>query len=799
MDSLVLWKPNDLFVYISNTCENEENNEINHHSVNQNQVDFEIEIVVRNESSAFMNIKNGGLVGMSFILDLLTTIIKLGEARNERGELMYFLYAYTRLDFATNFEVMPLSEDYATNIVVLEFIFGQYSFFKNIDDEHTIDLHRSDQPIPNIVARGLENTGVGIRLLLKTSGRCLGDSIRYMGPILTSARLKLNGASGGQTASEPSESSSSSLSSVVKQSAVDRALSVRSGAESMHAGASKITSTILLPVRWIGRQAAKLSNLRGLDSSSNPITKVAFETVCGLGNGVTNVLKGVTEMLAEVGSAVGDCTMHHSSAVNGPLYANEITRHYVEAFGQMSRAGYKLTNVASVGINGLMLDAVVEGATQYMSLYDYLIGPVLLQGTVELQSQVPFARPETFFAVLRPWSLAFYKSPVDFIHRPHKIIPTCMLDTLPQLHLAEPPSISSSSTNNNNIVDEPEEESKAEEDTTLTSTTSKNAPERSILGIEDRTSISSSSSEQYLQTPAHLSRRESFFKSLMNDGGSGIRAHIELCTVDCSTFLLFPPEHQLQIWFDEIRAACSRVETVKMRRSGAEQLSTRRRLDLLPRSTLVIARVKELILSSNTAALSQLTEFDNDLNESSVGFRQGTLSATIVEGHSVGNDESVASESFDGDVDESEFDAFFEDILEDLTVRSHDSSDFVSVARRVPIGEGPTAGVETVTTTVLGEGDRSIEQSEIRHLEDRATTASTAEVQASPLLSSSCRSAIDNNSHGAVGTGNRPSMLTRARHSFGRLMDPLVNSVVTAVRIQITPLTYSGTTLKLII
>lgn len=317
----VLWKPADLFIYISNSVEP--------HSCDPHLTpDFGVEIVIRNEQSAFMNITSGGLVGMSFILDLLTTVIKLGEARNDAGELIYFLYAYTRLDFAANIEVMPLSEDYNSNIAVLEFIFGQYCLFKNIDDEHTIDMRRSDDPLPNIVARGLENAGVGIRVILKTSGRYLGNSIRCMGPVFTSARLTVS----GRRSAEETEAADLTT---VKPASVERALSVRAGAESLHTGASAFTSTILYPVRWIGRQAAKLSSLRGLDAASNPVSKAAFDTVCGLGNGVTNVFKGVTELLAEVGSAVGDCAMQHSAAVNGRLYAEQVTKHYVEALGQV--------------------------------------------------------------------------------------------------------------------------------------------------------------------------------------------------------------------------------------------------------------------------------------------------------------------------------------------------------------------------------------------------------------------------------------------------------------------------------
>ena len=108
----------------------------------------------------------------------------------------------------------------------------------------------------------------------------------------------------------------------------------------------------------------------------------------------------MTEALSEIGGAVGDATIHHSTAVNGELYADKITKCYVDAAGEIGLAGYKIGNIASFGVAGLMLDAVVEGATFMISLYEYLAGPVLLQGYMYM-IQSPSTVPTLYFTVLR--------------------------------------------------------------------------------------------------------------------------------------------------------------------------------------------------------------------------------------------------------------------------------------------------------------------------------------------------------------------------------------------------------------
>ena len=65
--------------------------------------------------------------------------------------------------------------------------------------------------------------------------------------------------------------------------------------------------------------------------------------------------------MSEIGEAVGDATMHHSSKKNGDEYAGKVTKVYVKAAGEIGLAGYKIGNIASFGVTGFVLDAVVEG------------------------------------------------------------------------------------------------------------------------------------------------------------------------------------------------------------------------------------------------------------------------------------------------------------------------------------------------------------------------------------------------------------------------------------------------------
>ena len=92
--------------------------------------------------------------------------------------------------------------------------------------------------------------------------------------------------------------------------------------------------------------------------------------------------------------------MHHSSKKNGEDYADKVTKVYVKAAGEIGLAGYKIGNIASFGVTGFVLDAVVEGTMYLLSLYEFLIGPVLLHGYMHMTTS-PSTVPVWYFVVLR--------------------------------------------------------------------------------------------------------------------------------------------------------------------------------------------------------------------------------------------------------------------------------------------------------------------------------------------------------------------------------------------------------------
>ena len=66
--------------------------------------------------------------------------------------------------------------------------------------------------------------------------------------------------------------------------------------------------------------------------------------------------------------------MNHSLAVNGEEYAERITRQNLLAARSLGLSLYQVVNVAALGLLGLTMDAVIEGATFSLALYDYLLG-----------------------------------------------------------------------------------------------------------------------------------------------------------------------------------------------------------------------------------------------------------------------------------------------------------------------------------------------------------------------------------------------------------------------------------------
>lgn len=379
---------------------------------------------------------NNGVIGMSLVLDLAAVVSKVGDQMDHSsGELLYILYSYSRLGVDIDLEVVtPNSKE---EILAMEFIFSQYTMFENSEamtgeqpNHNELDSERK----ANIVARAFEGAGGVMRVALKSGGSALGSTIRFLGTKYTSASLKFaRPPTVGAREAKPQE--------------VAVALRRKAQAEDVHAGARTLTSAALYPVRWTGRKASQLASYSESSESTmapSPVKSALLDTVAGLGNGVSSVCKGLTEALSEVGSAIGETALTHSKTMHGDTYAENVTQHYVDACAEIGMAGYKVANVASFGVHGLMLDAVVEGTTLMISLYEYLVGPVLMQGYMDVV-QPPFATRERVFAVLRPWSLSLYKDSRDFTGKPFKIVPTAMMDTLPKIRVRGRGAVASTS------------------------------------------------------------------------------------------------------------------------------------------------------------------------------------------------------------------------------------------------------------------------------------------------------------------------------------------------------------------
>ena len=85
-----------------------------------------------------------------------------------------------------------------------------------------------------------------------------------------------------------------------------------------------------------------------------------------------------------------------------------------------------------------------------------------------------------------------------------------------------------------------------------------------------------------------------------------VHATIELCTVDCSSYLLYPESSQLDRWYKDLLAAALRVETVEKRKSGACELAMLKRLNLLPKSVVVKIQLRRLVVSPATMEAEEL-------------------------------------------------------------------------------------------------------------------------------------------------------------------------------------------------
>lgn len=371
----------------------------------------------------------------------------------------------------------------------------------------------------------------------------------------------------------------------------------------------------------------------------------------------------MTEAFTEVGNAVGDSAMHHARERYGSRYAKEVTQLYVDAASDVLLAGHKLTTVVGFGLKGIVVDTVVEGTSMLMDLYDYLVGPVVLQGYMDMV-QLPTTKPVRYFVVLRPWSLAFYNTASEFCQKPVKVVTTAMLDTLPLMRIKHktvpqpafpvdaapvmnPPAekdehastiVAASislpiseklgagdgdgwniygdcsaqqafcpDNNDHDYGDGDNDDDVAEAASDISC--SQEAAYQFLDGdgavdvdvvdsvgvLNHDVSVNDTTSSMSLLLPHTSSKeyhggddrsRKDRFRSFFSGFNGGLRSHIELSTVDCSAYLLFPPDEggALQEWYSELRTACrSRKETMSNRRLIAVETAMQRRAQRLPK------------------------------------------------------------------------------------------------------------------------------------------------------------------------------------------------------------------------
>ncbi len=215
--------------------------------------------------------------------------------------------------------------------------------------------------------------------------------------------------------------------------------------------------------------------------------------------------------------------MENARRVRGGTYAETVTATYLAAGADLCRGALSTANVVTFGSASMIVGAAVEGADMYFNLYDYLVGPVLLQGFVYFTS-IPAVRPTLNFAVLRPWSLALYCTCAGFSEKPQKIIATSSLGALPRL---DPLKL--------------------------------------------------------LECHMVLPVIDGMFSEAIKSREWPCEA-LEFNTIDGTTYTMYAsPSSRVPItnWCHEIKLASSRVETISKRMSGANELRESRRLNLL--------------------------------------------------------------------------------------------------------------------------------------------------------------------------------------------------------------------------
>ena len=387
----------------------------------------------------------------SIILDLAAMIIKVKEDEFQ-GVVSLITYHYKRLDEYLIFELLPLGPDGVEELKALEYVFSQFVYFETsidlvnnssatsaasssasaADEDNQDGEDNNSSPRPNLLALGFQGTGQALRVGLRVGGQATGSAIRFLGQKYTELHEKK------KTDRE------------VLPEEQERAMSFSVRAEGVHAGARQLTGAILFPIRYTGQLASEYATNNssgnggggGGGGSGNgggggggmqqQLKQGFFDTASGLGNGLANVFKGITEGLSEIGEAIGDTAISHSKQVYGEEYAEKITKAYVSAASEIGLGAYKVGNVAAFGLTGLLIDGIVEGSMLSLALYDFLVGPVLLAEYMDMIA-MPATIPTRYFVVLRPWSLSFYEKMDHFAKKPFKIIPTSMLDTMPKI------------------------------------------------------------------------------------------------------------------------------------------------------------------------------------------------------------------------------------------------------------------------------------------------------------------------------------------------------------------------------
>jgi hypothetical protein len=749
-----------------------------------------------------MNLVSHGITGMTFIFDLLTNIVRLGEVRNQGGDLLYFLYHYSRGDVSVNFEMLPLFEDYSKNIGILEYVFQQFSFFSSIETED-INSNMINSKKPNVVARGMEYTGTNVRSVLRSSGRYFGNTIRYFGTQYTSSSLK---------------SYPNSEINPVDPISIQRAKDLRLKAEKVHAGARVVTSAILYPVRWTGKKAISCANSE--PASSQPqgqIAKITAETIDALGNSVSSVFKGFTEFISEIGTAVGDCAMLHSSLVHGEEYANEVTQHYVAAFGEIGLAGYRLTNVVSIGLHGVFLDALVEGSSQFLGLRGYVTGPVLVFGYIEMIS-LPNVESEVLFAVLRPWALCLYKTSEGFIKKPYKIIPTCMLDTLPRAR-NHPSDLNNSNNNNNNNnnnvnssdhhyeenLEQTKSDSSSNKPISLTRFTEDGIfEEKDDRSETERSRQSSQSNDGISNRPSTRIKR--FMQKSLGEG----RRHIEICTIDCSSYLLFPPEDTLDTWLRELKSVACNSNAPEDKLKASLMIATRRRLELLPKTNVISIQPKEMLIASSNEALIHLTGFNTP---SAIELRANDSDSMIPNSESIHEDGHTELNSTRGLVASSGLndisEGFHERHISNNQIEDEFNRFFYDYPNRdlsTNIDRENMPAIHTLSSqndsnpSPIGIRQMSSLPSSLNEQTDQNIHPVIAESIDRDRLFSNDPDFIWayveglglNNTNVEQTIRDSKSMLLSARHSFGRLTDPIRYATILSARIEVVPITRNG-------